>query len=309
MKHEAESIKNFIVQDSTTLPFTPSQTCIMPASVGQVAHEGLRFKEDLLAIGRKYGTVLILPADTLQRHSDLIYSELPADCEDLGGLTRLETESEARGTEWLARIQPYIEEARKQDISVYVSRWNDWRAHPDFNAKLAIVQAIYTNNDKFKRAIDTSVTDYIKRVASKKGAIDEAKAVICSTRYKLEECAIISIWHEIGFQAFAYPNALCQGLYNLFQRLRSQKEVLEYINLNKLVSCANSAVFNKPAPPAVFDYCDIRETITMQVRHLCAKKVPPKNRNEFIKSLMDDLKSIMHERPEEKGEHVKAFSA
>jgi hypothetical protein len=305
MKHEAESI-NTLIQN---LEFNPASICIMPASVGQVAHEGLRFKEDLLTIGRKYGTVLIIPADTLQRHSDLIYTDLPADCDDLGALTRLETQSEARGTEWLERIKPYIEEAEKQDITVFISRWNNWRGHPEFKAKLETINEMYESNEKFKRAIHTSVNDYIKRVASKKGPIDEAKAITCSIRYKLEECAIISIWHEMGFQAFAYPNALCQGLYNLFQRLRSQKEALEYINLNKLVSCANSAVFSKPAPPAVFDYCDIREAITMQVRHLCSKKVPPKNRNEFIKSLMDDLKSIMHERTEEIGVNGKSFSA
>lgn len=284
-----------MIKEKTDCKDLPINYCIMPASIGQLAHEGQRFKEDMLTIGRKYGGIIILPADTLQRHSDLIYSDIPADSEDITKLAQLEYSAELRGDEWLERIQPFIDEAKRQNIDVHVSRWNDWRAHPEFKSKLDAIRDMYNNNDKFKRAINTSVADYIKRVASKKGSIDEAKAVACSLRYKLEECAIISIWHEMGFAAFAYPNALCQGLYNLFQRLRSQKEALEYINLSKLVSCANSAVFSKPVLPGVFDYCDIRETITMQVRHLCAKKVPPKNRNEFIKSLMDDLKRIMHE--------------
>jgi len=277
----------------------PINSCIMPASVGQLAHEGLRFKEDLLAMGRRYGSIIILPADTLQRHSDLIYTNTPADTDDIAALARLELEAKSRGDEWLERIQPYIEEAQAQNITVHISRWNDWRAHPEFKNKLKYVQELYDSNEKFKRAIDSSVNDYIKRVASKKGVINEEKAKICSARYKLEECAVISLWHEMGFKAFAYPNALCQGLYNLFQRLRSQKDALEYINLSKLVSSATSAVFGKPAPPAVFDYGDIRDAITMQVRVLCAKKVPPKNRTEFIKCLMEDLKRIMHEEIKE----------
>lgn len=272
----------------------PVHYCLMPASVGQLAHEGQRFKEDLLAMGRRFGGIVLLPADTLQRHSELIYSDLPADSEDLGQLAALETEAEARGTEWLERIQPFITEARNQNIPVHISRWNDWRTHPDFKAKLNAVYELYAGNDKFKRAIDASVTDYIKRVASKRGAIDEAKAIICSTRYKLEECAVISIWHDMEFKAFAYPNALCQGLYNLYQRLRSQKEALEYINLSKLVSSANSAVFNKTAPRISLDLQDVRQTFAMQTR-LMTRKLDKSERNTFIKLLLEDLKTIMHE--------------
>jgi hypothetical protein len=307
MKHEANQEQS-IAQNSAIFPYDPSQVCIMPASVGQTAHEGLRFKEDLLTIGRKYGTVLILPADTLQRHSDLIYTDLPADCDDLGALARLEVESEQRGTEWLERIQPYIEEAQKQNITIYISRWNDWRAHPEFQAKLEAIKEMYESNEKFKRAIQTSVNDYIKRVASKKGTVDEAKAITCSTRYKLEECAIISIWHEIGFQAFAYPNALCQGLYNLFQRLRNQKEALEYINLNKLkqpMSSASSAVFSKPANVAPVDLHDYRENITMQTR-IVTKNLAPELRNNFIMGLIGNLKEMLHEK--DMRENVRAIS-
>lgn len=73
------------------------------------------------------------------------------------------------GTEWLERNRPLLQAV---SIPIVVSRWEDWRLHPDFLRVHTLIRAVFIQDKGFKSEVASRValyTDNVARRASFKG--------------------------------------------------------------------------------------------------------------------------------------------
>ena len=62
-------------------------TCIVGVSVGQLAHEGVKFEETIKCISRRFKNCIIAVSDSLQRHSLSIGTQYSAEAVSYTHLT------------------------------------------------------------------------------------------------------------------------------------------------------------------------------------------------------------------------------
>jgi len=193
-------------------------------SVGQSYHENEKMVATLDLIERKFKKYTFIVADTLQRHNIGLRS----------GLNENESLLLAKknGEIW---IKTYLQDIQNRKGFFEVKRWDDYLKSKEFKDKLNIINKITENEEhSISKGIISSVNEYMRRgsrenMSSKDRAIQE-KA--CTT-YLKEECAIMLLWVDDGFNFEVYPtarNAAMEATYNTLI-LPHHKDILAPVNL------------------------------------------------------------------------------
>lgn len=170
-------------------------------SVGQPYHEGEKFRCTIDWAKHRYGKVIVLVNDSLQRFN-YMFEE---------GLLEKEAHQKAsrEGTQWIARNMSAI--ATLPNFEIY--RWDAWKRSENYFSDLNKVRALYNKNLEFKAAIDEA----IEEIWARKNLSEERKQEFfaLSKDYLLEETAAFSIIYNTFKGVSAYPGSF-QEMWKMF---------------------------------------------------------------------------------------------
>lgn len=205
-----------------TFKITPSNfknninpSCVLPISVGQPYHEGDKFEATIKLINKKFKTCEIIVCDTLHKYNmDNNYD--------------LALQS---GNDWLERNIPILNRV-KSNCLYTISRWDDWINKDKFNEYKKEILGI--NDCEYLNSLEESITKYVDRQ-------NDIRLRENSLEYLIEECAVVPLMFDSGFQYHIYPNVLTPVLektIRYYQKLRSN-------NLSEIVIIRFKKLKNK----------------------------------------------------------------
>lgn len=173
----------------------------MEISVGQPYHEGEKFRCTLEWAKHRFGKIIILVNDSLQRFN-YMFEE---------GLSEKEAYDKAskEGSQWIARNIAAI--STLPDFEIY--RWDAWKRSQGYFDDLRKASAIYDTNEEFKTAIDEAISEIWDRRDLPAERRDEFFTL--SKDYLLEETAAFSIIYKTFKGISAYPGSF-QEMWKMF---------------------------------------------------------------------------------------------
>lgn len=170
-------------------------------SVGQPYHEGEKFRCTIDWAKHRYGKVIVLVNDSLQRFN-YMFEE---------GLSEKDAHSKAlsEGTQWIARNMAAI--ASLPNFEIY--RWDAWKRSQGYFSDLQKTKILYEQNPQFKQAINKSIEDIWQRKNIDADRKDKFFSV--SRDYLLEETAAFSVIYKTFKGVSAYPGSF-QAMWEMF---------------------------------------------------------------------------------------------
>lgn len=203
------SFKDCSIEDRNR--FSKSR-CIMPISVGQKVHEGAKFIATLNLINRSFQHCDILIDDSIQRYTYMIGTGLSEE--------KAYGQAITEGDSWIDRnIQFYS----KLTISHRIIRWDDWTSMKMYQFFNKQIIDLYNNNLTYQTAFNQNIHLFLERFKANSDLVfnyDEAYS-LCQ-RYLLEECSVMCLWAEQGYDFEVYPNGRNNAMAATFEFLISQ---------------------------------------------------------------------------------------
>lgn len=174
-----------------------SSTCLLPISVGQLAHENEHLSVTLKLVEKSFKGCTIVLGDTLQRYTM--------------GITHDQSEkalyeiSKYKGDIWLDK---HIKILAKLNIPWKVFRWDMYINDISFPTAFYKVFNLYQNEPSFKSEIDLNISQYLDRLKmqGKKLVVSLEYAHRLCLSYLLEECAVMLLWINEKNEFELYPN-------------------------------------------------------------------------------------------------------
>ena len=182
-------------------------SCLLPISVGQNIHEGRKFEATLKLINTSFEKCTILVDDTVQRHTLKIIK--PNNTEEV-----LYQKALYEGDQWLQRNAAAFAELK---IPYKIERWDQWLSHPKFEGQLNEIKHLYDHQLLYRSQIDQNIKEYLERDVRKD--VVNTEAMKCCLTYLQEECAVMSLWVEGGYNFEVYPNPRNKAMAATYQYL------------------------------------------------------------------------------------------
>lgn len=183
----------------------------MPISVEQAVHEGEKFLATLTLINASFKKCTILIDDTIQRHTLKINSE---ESEPV-----LYQQAINAGDAWLGRNAKNWANLK---ISYNILRWNDWAEHPNFLSSHQRVCKYYASNEVYRADFHSNIKEFLIRHFSLDENMDNLhyqRAFSCCVDYLLEECAVMCLWAQAGYDFEVYPSGRNKAMESTYQYL------------------------------------------------------------------------------------------
>lgn len=121
----------------------------LSVSCGQDYHEGEDFRAALAAVAASGKPVIVDLSDSLQAHN-LVAAGL--------GEGEARALARRRGREWIARNG-----ATAAAYGADIVRWDQWRAHPDFEGVQRALVDLYRPGEVFAVAVDADIRTFLNR--------------------------------------------------------------------------------------------------------------------------------------------------
>jgi len=171
-------------------------TVVLPISVGQDYHEGEVFAETLRQIASSFDHVVIVIADTLQRHSLTVKGTPQSAAREVA----LEN-----GRTWQIKNQASLDALPHGFYTLQT--WDEWLSKPGFAAKKANVDQKYIDDITFSSSVTGAMNEHKKTHHAKVRAAKKQNINVdfLYREYVLEEAAVIALWIEAGYNYMAYP--------------------------------------------------------------------------------------------------------
>jgi len=186
--------------------------CIMPISVGQnlKVHEGEKFLATMKLINNSFKSCALLIDDSIQRHTMKIQSDLPAKA--------LHAKAVMTGDDWL-NDNKYIYE--QLTIPYTIIRWDDWLTHPNFEGYYELVCNLYERDNQYQEAFHNTIEGFIARYKNKVEAtlFNYNRAYKCCVKYLKEECAVMCLWADEGYNFEVYPSGRNEAMKATYERI------------------------------------------------------------------------------------------
>ena len=183
--------------------------CVLTISVGQENHEGDKFLATILAINKNFSECIIMVCDSLQRYTMQYTIAM--------NLNDLHKESVARGDEWITRNSDAINRLK---IPYQISRWDFWLNHYKFEEKILLINHLYETDNLFKKSVDETSSKFVERKQSAL-IVDANTAFNLSIEYLLEECAVMLLLAEDGYQFEIYPSQRNDAMDYIYRNIIS----------------------------------------------------------------------------------------
>lgn len=198
------SFKDCLIDDRKNFNYS---SCILPISVGQPVHNGIKFQNTLEYIIECFSSCCILVDDTIQKYTLAIINELsPQECYK---------EAKHNGDKWLMDNAGLF--IKKFYSKLKIIRWNYWLGHHNFYYKYEDVISLYKNDSYYREAFAHTSKEFISRLKKSHTISDENRAFDLCIEYLKEECAVMCLWADSGFEFEVYPygrNAAMEATYN-----------------------------------------------------------------------------------------------
>ena len=187
-------------------------SCILTISVGQNVHEGEKFKATLNLINKNFKKCTIGVCDTLQRHSIAMLAGLEGDA--------LYEIAKKDGDQWIDRNIEYCK--KYLAIPFEIIRWDNWLRDEKYKLYREQVNFLYDTDKVFVSIIEKLAIEFNNRLKKRDYNLEEEKGLTLSTEYLLEECAVMSIWYEEGYNVDVYPAIRNEAIEYCFSIIMSQ---------------------------------------------------------------------------------------
>lgn len=177
--------------------------CILPISIGQKVHEGEKLLGTLQLINSSFKSCTLMIDDSIQCHTMKITENLSE--------TKLRLKAIEEGDKWL-ESNKYI--YQQLTIPYSITRWEAWRQHDNFKKWFKIIEDLYQSNiryrESFRQAIQIFLSRYLNRVPSVSTSYEIASNYCLD--YLKEECAVMCLWAESGYDFEIYPTGRNQAM-------------------------------------------------------------------------------------------------
>ena len=179
-------------------------TVRMEISVGQEYHEGEKLRLTMDWARENFKHKVLILGDTTQRFNTMFKTACSE--EEAVKITR------RLGDEWLERNKSHL-------YDIQITRWDDWKSHPDYEETYAAVCKLYDTHKPFHLALLNASQEYwLRQNLPEK---EKERFFMLSKQYLLEETAIFAVaYGEIGGIS-AYPGSYLE-LWEMFIGQTSQ---------------------------------------------------------------------------------------
>ena len=86
-----------------------------------------------------------------------------------------------------------------------IMRWNDWATHNKFQLFYKKIIDLYETDPEYKKSIELSSNLFLERMIAQGKRFDIKRGLHLCTKYLQEECAVMCLWAEEGFEFEVYP--------------------------------------------------------------------------------------------------------
>ena len=176
-------------------------TVRMEISVGQPYHEGAKLEAALEWAGKNFRRTVLIIGDLPQRYNLMFEAGLSA--------TDAAAKAKRMGDLWLQRNALTL--ARWPDFEI--TRWEDWKRHPDYLNTRWQVGRLYRDNERFRASMIDALTAKFKRGGYDPDRFEEFKKL--STNYLLEESAVFAIAYNELRGISVYPGSFLE-MWDMF---------------------------------------------------------------------------------------------
>lgn len=187
-----------------------NKVCFLPISVGMLNHEDGKFQATLDLIDKNFEKCVIQIDDTVQRHTLRIKEQI-ADEEAF-------LKTKVLGDEWLNRNLQKIETL---NIDYEVIRWFRWTEDDAYLNFLKKIKNTYSKDVLYRKTIDLNVEDFLMRRATRYKDNDylSKEAYALCLDYLQEECAVMLMWAETGYDIELYPTGRNQAMQMTYETM------------------------------------------------------------------------------------------
>lgn len=197
------SFKNCPIEDRKSFK---ESNCIMPISVGQPVHDGIKFQNTLEYIADCFDSYCILVDDTIQKYTlAIVNKKTPESCY---------AQSKLNGDRWLLSNMHLFSQDKYKKLKIV--RWNYWLNNPKFYFQYEVVSTVYTEDSFVRDAFAFTIEEFLSRLKVNSEIHDENRAFNLCVEYLKEECAVMCLWAESSFKFEVYPygrNSAMQAIY------------------------------------------------------------------------------------------------
>lgn len=185
-------------------------TCSVTISVGQKTQENEKLAATIKVINKSFKECTLMVCDSLQRHTLAINN--PTDMQELYDQTI------KIGDQWM--------QSNKQFFSIFtipysIIRWDTWLAHNDYQEKRQIINNFFNTIPSFRKAFQNTANTFLARYQSRIGqvALGRNKAQEYCLEYLKEECAVMLLWADKGYNYEIYPSKRIEAMEATHQYL------------------------------------------------------------------------------------------
>lgn len=193
---DKEFTSRFVGVNKETRQEFKNTGCLLIISVGQLYHEGEKFKAAIKLVNKSFAFCDILVSDTLQKYT--IYLDNKDKNED-----ELYILAKKAGDDWIERNMQYISTLT---IPYHISRWDEWLVKDKYNFYHEKVRELYNSNITYKNLVDEVAYDFLSR-RNYLNDKDEQSAFDSSLKYLLEESAVTCLFEGL-YKFCVYPSDL-----------------------------------------------------------------------------------------------------
>ncbi|MBS0359467.1 MAG: hypothetical protein JSS53_09375 [Proteobacteria bacterium] len=174
-----------------------SSTCSVTVSLGQKSQIGDKLGATIKIINDNFKECTIMVCDSLHRHNLKIHSKQGNDV--------LHNLANDLGNSWIEENRRYFSIFK---IPYRIIRWDHWLSHINYHNKQKIVDEMYEKNDEYRNSFHESALKFIERDKRKNDYIhfNHEFTYLQSIKYLKEECAVMLLWADEGYNFEIYPS-------------------------------------------------------------------------------------------------------
>lgn len=187
-----------------------SSSCSLTISVGQSSHESDKFLATINLVSKSFQRCFLNVCDSLQRHTISLEKGI--------SIEKAHVLSKKMGDEWLERNRNVFGQLK---VPYEIIRWDEWLLHPNYLESAEKIENLYQNSEFFKKHIQIAANLYLNRY-KKRNDKDENFYVSMynsSMRYLKEECAVMLLWVNAGYNFEIYPSLRNEALVATYEML------------------------------------------------------------------------------------------
>src|SRR6185436_12358513 len=102
-----------------------------------------------------------------------------------------------------------------------IIRWDYWLKHPRYKNARKVIEASYNNDITYRKAYEYSIVEFFDRRNNYafEHPFNQNNFYKNSLEYLKEECSIMILWAEYGFNFEVYPNKRATVLAQTYEKI------------------------------------------------------------------------------------------